>query len=316
MPLDPEWVQYVQELQKLSLRPVHLLTPQENRQQHDLTLQLRRRLAGHQPDLEDISSVVDMTVPVSQGFVRARLYTPQGVGPFPVLLYFHGGGFIWGHLDTVDDVCRLICREACVLVLSIDYRLAPEYKFPTQVEDSYAVLSWVAEHAAELQGRADRIAVGGDSAGGNLAAVVCLLAKERGGPPIQLQVLIYPPLLFSAERKNLKDDSQHLLLDAKRIKYFNDQYFRKPADLSHPYASLVLASDVSGLPPALIIAAEYDPLQPENELYAKKLAEAGVDVEYVCYAGMAHGFFIMPCILQQARRAVNHVSSTLHRNLS
>ena len=239
-----------------------------------------------------------------------RLY-PAGEGPFPVLVYFFGGGFIMGDLDAVDEVCRMMANRAGCIVASGEYRLAPEHKFPGPVEDGYAIVAWVAEHAAEFGGDPSRLAVGGESAGGNIAAVASQLARERGGPKIVFQVLIYPPLDFTAARAMGQELAGQPTLTDERMQYFDRHYFRTLDDARSPLASPILADDLAGLPPALVITAEHDPLAREGAVYAERLRQAGVEVTLTCYPGMIHGFYSMPGILSASRAAIDEVSAAL-----
>lgn len=310
MPLDPQVQAYLDRVAALGLPPVQTVTPQENRAARVRLMALRRELAGTDA-VEPVGRIEEQRIPVAGGTVAARIYVPDGAGPFPVLVYFFGGGFITGDIDAVDEVCRMMANRAGSVVVSAEYRLAPEHKFPGPVEDGYAAISWVAEHAASFHGDPSRLAVGGESAGGNIAAVVSQLARERGGPRIAFQVLIYPPVDFTAGRgMDQAVVGQNTLTD-ERMAYFDRHYFRMLDDARDPLASPALAEDLSGLPPAIVIAAELDPLAAEDAAYAERLRQAGVPVTYTCYPGMIHGFYSMPSILTQSRTAVEQVSAAL-----
>jgi acetyl esterase/lipase len=310
MPLDSQAQIYLDRVAALGLPPVQTLTPQENRRVRARLLELRREMAG-QRAAEAVAHVEERRMPVRDGSVAARIYVPEGVGPFPVMVYFFGGGFIMGSIDAVDEACRAMARRSGCMVVSAEYRLAPEHKFPGPVEDGFAAVSWVAEHAASFGGDASRLAVGGESAGGNIAAVACHLGKARGGPPIALQVLIYPPLDFTAGRSVDREIAGQATLTDERMAYFDGHYFRTAEDANSPLASPVLADDLGGLPDALILTAEFDPLAAEGAAYADRLRRAGVRVTLSCYAGMIHGFFSMLGVFWQADEAIDQVAAEL-----
>jgi acetyl esterase len=224
-------------------------------------------------DRPPVALEVDHKVPVAGGEVTARVYRPDADAPLPGYLYLHGGGWWLGTLDQSDSTCRGIATDAECVVVSVDYRLAPEHKFPTATEDSYAALLWIVDHAGELGIDPSRIAVGGGSAGGNLAAVVALMARDRGGPDLVLQVLEVAALDFTTPDKET----------------YIDLYLGDPAHAANPYASPLLAPDLSDLPPALVMSAEYDGLAKEDAAYAQRLRDAGIAVEERCWEGQFHG---------------------------
>ena len=241
---------------------------------------------AHSPDPMPLER--EFKIAVSAGSIQVRQYSPEKnpVG-LPCYLYFHGGGFWLGTLDQTDANCRAMAKDANCVVVSVDYRLAPEHKFPTAAEDCYAALIWVSEHAGELGIDPSRIAVGGGSAGGNLAAVVALMARERGGPHLVFQVLEIPVTDFT-RLDALQVPSEGLTVPSGKEQY-RSYYLSTDADASNPHASPLLAADHAGLPPALVMCAEYDPLRPEGEAYADSLRKAGVSVEYHCWEGQFHG---------------------------
>ena len=314
MPLDPEAQAYLDRVAALGLPAVQTVTPQENRRLRARLTALRRELVGPVSP-EPVARIADRRIPVAGGTVAARIYTPDGPGPFPVLVYFFGGGFIMGDIDAVDEVCRMMANRAGCVVVSAEYRLAPEHKFPGPIEDGVAAVAWTAEHAASFDGDPTRLAVGGESAGGNIAAVVCQRAKAQGGPRIAFQVLVYPPVDFTAGLGVDRAVAGQNTLTDERMAYFDRHYFRTPEDARDPLVSPSLADDLRNLPPALIIAAEYDPLAAEDAAYAARLRQAGVPVTYTCYPGMVHGFYSMPGILTQSRAAVEQVSAALRAAL-
>jgi acetyl esterase len=265
-----------------------------------------------------IGKVEERNIPGPAGFIPLRVYTPLGVrdDTLPGLVFFHGGGFVIGDLDTHDGLCRQLANASGCRVISVAYRLAPEHKFPAAVDDAYAAVSWVAEHAREFGVDSDRIAVGGDSAGGNLAAVVCQLAKERGGPKIALQLLLYPATESGVDTPSRVALAEGYLLEKKSIEWFLQQYVERGTDPIDPRLSPLLAPDLSGLPPAHIHTAEFDPLVDEGKAYADKLAAAGVEVEYTCHPGMIHHFFCLAGAIPYARTAIANAGAAMKQALA
>ncbi|GIX49325.1 MAG: esterase [Candidatus Tectimicrobiota bacterium] len=304
MPLDPQARQVLEQLAALGLPPAHTVTPEEARR----NMKARPRAAG-----PDVAKVETRLLPGPAGPLPVRLYTPPGRGPFPVLMWFHGGGWVVGDLDTADPTARHLCVGAGCVVVSVDYRLAPEAKFPAAAEDCYAATCWVAQHAAEIGGEAERIAVGGDSAGGNLATVVALMARDRGTPSLVFQLLVYPVTARHFETASYQRYAEGYLLLRDTMRWYWDQYLNRPEEAQHPYAAPLLASDLRGLPPALVITAECDPLCDEGEAYARRLQEAGVPTAYRCYEGMIHGFFAMPELLDKGKEALAEASAALRQ---
>jgi acetyl esterase len=236
-----------------------------------------------------VSGVEDRRIPGPDGRVPIRVYTPEGRGSLPVLVYFHGGAFTLGSIDAEDAVCRRLANGAGCIVVSVEYRLAPEHKFPAGVEDSYAATKWVADHAHDLHGDPARIAVGGSSAGGNLAAVVALMSRDRGGPPLVHQLLLYPVTNYAFDTRSHWECGKGYMLTTDMMMWNWDLYLRNEADGRNPYASPLQADDLSGLPPALVITAEYDPLRDEGEAYALRMRQAGVSASCKRFDGILHG---------------------------
>jgi acetyl esterase len=237
-----------------------------------------------------VGVIVNRTIPGPAGPIPVRIYTPFGVGPFPLTIYFHGGGFVLGDLEMVDPPCRHLCLGSNSIVLSVDYRLAPEHKFPAASEDCLAATRWAAEHAGEIGADAKRIAVAGDSAGGNLAAVVAMRARDEGGPKLCAQLLNCPVTDFDMTRQSYRDNGQGFFLTIDAMKWFQDHYLREATDQLHPFAAPFKAKNLSGLPPAYVLTAQYDPLRDEGEHYADRLAQAGVPVVKKRYSDMIHDF--------------------------
>lgn len=305
--IDPQAWFILKQLESAGAPPMELLTPEQARMAADF------RLLAEAP--EEVEKVENRTIPVHGGEIQVRIYTPEGVGPFPALVYYHGGGWVIGNLDTVDVPCRMLANRAGCIVVSVDYRLAPEHKFPTAAEDAYAAAKWVSENAASIGVDPERIAVGGDSAGGNLAAVVALMARDQGGPSIAYQMLIYPVTNHSYDTESYRDNAEGYFLTKNTMVWFWNHYLRDEQDGKHPYASPLLEEDLSGLPPALVITAGFDPLRDEGEAYAERLKAAGVPVEATCYDGMIHGFFWMPGMLAQGNAVINQAANALKQAL-
>ena len=228
-------------------------------------------------------------------------------------MFYHGGGFRLGDLDSHDAICRELAARSGAIIVSVGYRLAPEHVYPAAVDDSYAALAWVHAHAADIGGDATRLAVGGDSAGGNLAAAVSLKARDLGGPPLVFQLLIYPVLNFAAmETESHKVFAEGYIIGGAAHAFTRDAYLPNPADRRHLYASPLLADDLTDLPPALVITAEFDPLRDEGELYARKLADAGGQARVTRYAGVPHAFLYTPASMsRKADGALDEAAAAL-----
>lgn len=305
MPLDPQTQAYLTQMAEVNAPPLSGLPPEVVRQGIAAQVAL-------EPPGEPVAKVENRTIPGPAGEIPVRIYTPQGNGPFPLLVFFHGGGWVICNLDTHDAPCRSLANGAGCVVVSVDYRLAPEHKFPAAPEDCYAATQWVAEHAAEFNGDASQVAIGGDSAGGNLTAVVAQMARDKGGPRLIFQLMIYPATDFTAKNVSLKENSEGYFLTVDDMTWFTNHYLNSDEDKLNPMASPMLATNLSGLPPALVVTAEYDPLRDEGELYGQRLQEAGVPVTIRRYDGMIHGFFNTAQIIDKAREAVAETAQTLH----
>ena len=240
------------------------------------------------PPGEPVGSVEDRSIPGPAGDIPLRVYRPEGEGPFPVLVLFHGGGWVVGDLESQDVDARAIANAAKCVVVSVDYCLAPEHKFPAPAEDAYRATCWVAKNSLLLGGDGAPVAVGGMSAGGNLAAVVALMARDRGGPPIACQVLNVPVTDYSFDTDSYRENGEDYVLTRAEMEWFWQHYLSRPEDGAHPYASPLRAADLSGLPAALVQTSEFDPLRDEGRAYADRLSAAGVPVSYTCYKGMLH----------------------------
>jgi acetyl esterase/lipase len=304
MGLDPQAQALLTQLVASRLPPLNRLSPQEARR-------AAAELASLHGAPDAVARVEDRTIPGPEGALQIRVYAPDGRGPFPVLVYFHGGGWVIGNLDTVDGPCRAMANAACCVVVSVDYRLAPEHKFPAAAEDAYASVQWVATNAPTIDVDPTRIAVGGDSAGGNLAAVVALMGRDRGAPLLSYQVLVYPVTDAACDTASYRENADGYLLTRDMMRWFWGHYLRNDADSQNPYASPLRAQDVRGVPPALIVTAEFDPLRDEGEAYAARLRAAGVPVQLTRYDGMIHGFFGMASLLDQAHVAIGEAATAL-----
>lgn len=306
MPLDPQAQRVVEAMAALHLKPVESSTPDEARES------IRTRTAALGP-FEDVAVVVDHRVPVAAGEITVRTYSPGGPGPHPVLVYYHGGGWVIGDLYTHDGLCRSLTNAARCAVVSVDYRLAPESKYPVAAEDSYAALRWIVANAAKLGIDPGRVAVGGDSAGGNLATVVALMARERSGPVLDHQVLIYPVTDHDLNTPSYRENATGYVLTREGMRWFWNHYLARETQGREPYASPLRAPSLAGLPSALVITAECDPLRDEGEAYAARLRDAGVPVTVTRYAGMFHGFVRMTRILDKAKTALDEIAGSLHK---
>ncbi|WP_328399968.1 alpha/beta hydrolase [Nocardia sp. NBC_00403] len=233
----------------------------------------------------------------------------------PVIVFFHGGGFVICGLDSHDQLCRSMANGVGAIVVSVDYRQAPEHRFPAAAEDAYAALNWVAEHAGTMGGDPARVAVAGDSCGGNLAAATTLMARDRNGPAVTFQLLVYPMLDPARNTMSYRDNAHGYFVTDDHLRWYWEQYLGTDGDADHPYASPLRASDMSGLPPAHIVTAEFDPLRDEGEEYGVRLQEAGVHADVIRYDGQFHGFFSMADSLSDAKEAATVAFSALRRAL-
>ncbi len=258
----------------------------------------------------------DLAIPGPTGEIPVRLYAPEADGPLPVLVYFHGGGFVIGDLDTHDGTCRELARGAECMVVSVDYRLAPEHPFPAAPEDCYAATTWLSEHAADWGGDPARLAVGGDSAGGNLAAVVALMARNRGGPALRHQLLIYPVTDCGFATASYRENADGYMLTRPLMEWFWNHYLADPDAGSNELASPLRAPNLADLPEATVITAEFDPLRDEGEAYAQRLSEAGVKTQLTRYDGVFHGFFGMGAAIDKATQAVDEACAALRSTLN
>lgn len=300
MSLDPLLKNFLAQLYAQPGPKMWEFTPAEARQAFSLMMQFVA------PKDVIVGKVENLRASGPNGDIPLRSYAPPGAGngALPVLLFFHGGGFVIGNLDTHDGLCRVLCRESGARVIAVDYRLAPEHRFPAAVDDAYAALCWIAAHADSLGVDARRIAIGGDSAGAALATVSARTAKEKNGPALALQLLMFPPADLAADTPSRQNWADGYFLDRLTIKWFFDNYLPEGADLRDPRLSPIYAPDLRGVAPVWLLTAEYDPLHDEGLAYAAKLREAGVPVSVMDYPNLVHDFIYLDAVLPQAREAL------------
>ena len=276
-------------------------TPEELREGMGLTAM---------PSPIELASITDRTIPGPAGEIPVRIYRPSIDAGLPVTVFFHGGGWVVGDLESHDHCCRVIAAKADCVVVAIDYRLAPEAKFPAAIDDAWAATEWVATHGDELNVDTSRLAVAGDSAGGNLAAVVANISRDHEHVEIIQQALIYPVTDGTCDRPSMTENAEGYLLSRNAMDWFHEHYTVTVEDLSDPRYSPIF-SDLAGAPAAVVVTAGFDPLRDQGNAYAVKLAEAGVDVDHVEYEGMFHGFFSMDAGLNVALEAQDQVAAAL-----
>ncbi len=310
MPLDPQVQAFLADQAAQLLEnpapPILEQTPEMARQGY---LALAQALG----DGPEVDSIVERTIRGPGGEVPVRIYRPAAPGG--VLVYYHGGGWVIGDLDTHDHLCRELCVGSSCTVVSVGYRLAPEHPFPAAVEDAMAALDWAVIHAEHLARPGAKVGVGGDSAGGNLAAAVCLRARDRGGSPIAFQLLIYPAVDMRMGHPSIDENAEGYVLTRDHMHWFRGHYLPSETDHAHPEASPLLAASHRNLPPALVITAEFDPLRDEGEDYAATLNRAGVPVTLRRYDGQIHVFLQLSPLLEGARTALGDVSAALRAAL-
>jgi acetyl esterase len=307
--LDPDAAAVYKAFQEAGRPAYETLSPDEAR-----GFYLAGRAVSN-PEPPELDQVAPLAIPAPHGAIPARIYTPKRLrkagGLAPVLVFFHGGGWVIGDLESHDVVCRKLADQGELVVISVDYRLAPEHKFPAAVDDAIAATTWIAANAASLGLDASKLCVGGDSAGGNLAAVVALSARDGNGPAIAGQVLIYPATDFAMTHPSHREPETSILLTHSVIKWFRDHYLNGGADIHDWRASPARAKTLIGLPPAYVLTAGADPLRDEGDEYAKSLQAAGVPVTHRHFPGQFHGFFTMGKLLQQANVAATDIGGWL-----
>ena len=309
--LDPQAQALMQLMIDKGVPPVHTLSPEEARASY------RSRRTFTQPDAPEVFKVEDKVVSANGVNVSVRVYHPhaaQSHQALPGLVYLHGGGWTLGDLDTHDVLCRSLCLQAGIVVVSVDYRMGPEHKFPAAYDDTVAAFNWTVQHANALGIDASRIAIGGDSAGGNLSAAACLGLRGQSVQPA-FQLLIYPATIMWQDTPSYHANGKGYMLTKESIAYYTENYLRNREDAKDWRASPQLAESHAGLPPAFVMTAGFDPLRDEGLMYADALSKAGVSSQYICFERQIHGFITMGRVMQEANTAVSLCASALKANL-
>ena len=310
MALDPAAAALLQQMADAGMPPLNEMSPADARVAAEGFIAL-----GGPGD--DVAEVTNRTIPGPHGEIPIRIYRPNveggGAEPLPCLLYFHGGGWVLGTVDSTDAICRATANRAGCVVVSVEYRLSPEHKFPVPLDDCYAATTWIASNGTEIGVDGARLAVGGDSAGGNLAAAVSIRARDEAGPSLRMQLLVYPVTNHDFTTPSYTENADGYLLTQDMMRWFWDHYLAGPKDGKNPLASPLLAKDLSGLPPALVITAEFDPLRDEGEAYAAALTAAGVSVTKQRYPGMIHAFWQMLAVFEAASTAADQAATELRK---
>jgi acetyl esterase len=309
MPIDPQVEGLLAEMAALGEPPLHQRSVADARTAAE-------RLTALSGDPIEVGAVDDITIPVDGADIAARVYTPLGAGPHPIVMFFHGGGWVICSLETHDNLARAICRDAEAVVVAVDYRMAPEFRFPTAAHDCFAATIWAAENAASLDADASRLAVCGDSAGGNLSAVVSQMARDAGGPAVAYAALIYPAVDMTAKGGSLEENAKGYFLETEGMEWFMNHYVSHE-ERAEVIASPLLHSNLSDLPDCFIATCEYDPLRDEGEAYGAALRASGVHVESKRYDGLIHGAATMTGVLEGGRQLVAdtaaHLRAALHK---
>ena len=314
MTLDPQARVYLDKLESLKLPDFHTMPPVEARR----LFRAMRGLAGKPDPVDAVEErITPNSIPL-RVYRPLRAYRPPGApsGPLPVLVFFHGGGWVLGDLETVDNLCRRLANASGCAVVSVDYRLSPEAKFPAALDDCFEAVEFVSREAVSFGIDPGRVAVGGDSAGGNLAAAVALRSRESGSPKVAFQLLIYPITDFSFDTPSYFENAEGYGLSREMMAWYWEQYLADPSDGLKPLASPLRAGDFTGLPPALVVTAGYDVLRDEGHAYAARLLEAGVPAEWKHYPGMIHGFFQMADSFDQGKLAILDAGRSLRAALA
>lgn len=310
----PQMKAVIDELATLGAKPIETLSPAEARKQPTPTDAVKALLKKQDKETtpEPVAEVDDRKAEGPDGrSIPVRVYTPRGEGPFPVIVYYHGGGFVIADLDVYDATPRALCNGVGAVVVSVDYRQAPENKYPAAVDDAYGAYVWVRHNAAKIKGDPIRVAVAGESAGGNLATVVSLMAKEKSAALPTFQLLVYPLVDNDMTRVSYVENADAKPLNKAMMAWFLSHYLSDPASADDPHVCPLKAKDLAGLPPTMVITAQIDPLRSEGKAYADKLKAAGVDVQYKNYDGVAHEFFGMAAVVDTAKQAQADASAAL-----
>lgn len=309
MPLTAESEAVLGQLAELGIRALDEMPPAEGRAYFNATF------ATQPDDQEPVARTEDLSILVAGGEIPARLYVPEGVDTPPLLLHYHGGGWVYMNLETHDGYCRMLANRARVAVLAVEYRKAPEHPFPTPFDDSYAALEWAVANADRLGVDASRLGVVGDSAGGNLAAAVALAARDRKGPAVGVQILTYPAVDAAMSQPSIEENAAAPLLGKPQMQWFWHHYAGSTPPAADTRLSPLAAADLAGLPPALVSTAEFDPLRDEGDAYAARLAEAGVTVEHLRYPGVFHGFMLMAKVIPEGAALIDAQAAFIQRHI-
>ena len=308
MPVDPQIQAVLDRGAAAGAPPLHEQTVEQARSAH---IEATPTLVG---GAEEVAQVLERSAPGPAGDVPVRVYVPAGEQPVGLVVFMHGGGWMLGTLDSYDALCRALANASGAVVASVDYRLAPEHPFPAAVEDSWSALRWAHEHAADIGADSGRLAVAGDSAGGNIATVLARRARDEGGPPLRFQLLVYPVIDAAMDTQSYIDAGHDYYLEREGMAWFWRHYLAG-TDPATPDASPLEAGDLSGLPPAHVMTAEYDPLRDEGEAYAEALRAAGVAVTLRRHEGMTHGFFRWRADIDEAHSAMDEAAGALRAAL-
>jgi len=308
--LDAQVEAYLHGLSEQGLPPLYRLSLAEARETY-------RELSVPDEPPSAVADVTDRTVPGPETDVPVRIYTPDADGSLPALVFFHGGGWLLGDLETHDALCRALATETECVVVAVDYRLAPEHRFPAGLEDCYAATRWVADNAASIGADPGALAIAGDSAGGALAVGVALLARDRDGPAIRYQVLAYPATDYAFDTESYEENAQGYFLTRKDMERFWDGYLRSELDGTHPYAAPLRTESLEGLPPSFVLTSGFDPLRDDGRQLAERLADAGVQTRHVQYDDMIHGFLTMLADpdLDRAHEAIAEIGEAVRSEL-
>ena len=307
MSLDPVLKSFLDQLYAQPVPKIWEVSPAEARAAFAVMMQFVA------PKNVVVGKVEDLRAPGPGGDIRLRSYSPAGAGekPLPTFVFYHGGGFVLGNLDTHDGLCRVLAKESGARVIAVDYRLAPEHKFPAAIDDAWAALGWIVANAQPLGVDPGRIAVGGDSAGAALATVTARTARERGGPNLALQLLMFPPADLTADTPSRRNWTEGYFLDRRALEWFFDNYLPEGVDLRDPRLSPLYAPDLRGVAPVYLVTAGFDPLHDEAIAYAAKLRQAGVMVTVVDYPHLVHDFIYLDAVLPDARKALSAAAVAL-----
>jgi acetyl esterase/lipase len=308
MPLDPRAQAILDQIKAEGLPPFEEMSVPQARE-------VAAAFKEMQSEPPPIARTEDRTIAGPRGDIPIRIYTPEGDAPMPIMVYYHGGGWVIGSIDITDRPIRTLAQTTRSIVVSVEYRMAPEDKFPASIDDCFAATVWTAEHAQELGGDPERLVVIGDSAGGNLAAAVALQAREQGGPRVAYQVLIYPVTDFDFDRPSCIENADGYLLTRNSMRWFWGHYLNSDADGDDWRASPMRAADLSNLPPALVVTCEFDPLRDDGQAYAQRLRDAGVPVKEHRFDGMIHGFFWMTALLPHGQELMEEIATELQETL-